>query len=195
MELWERRGLEHNQSERRVPWSTPQDPRDDSKPRSTPYPRRASARGRVARTWQGSPRPTSIASPRWSGAPSGHEGSAAKTQGGTTTKKEARSEIPTCSGPRILGLARIDQRESRTTRRWQETTPAQATVTGSREGAGPSPAAGTRGAPDAEAGAHDGDDDAGHVTGPWLWHQYRPREPGGRGSSRDDTSSTHMVRQ
>ena len=38
-----------------MPWGTPQDPRNDSQPRSTPHPRRASARGRVGKTWQGSP--------------------------------------------------------------------------------------------------------------------------------------------
>jgi hypothetical protein len=168
MELWERRRLEHNQPERRMPWGTPQDPWDDSQPRSTLRPRRASARGRVGKTWQGSSRPAGTADPHRDCAPPGHEGGAAKTQSGTTTKKEARSESPTRFRTRTLGLNRIGRRELKTTRRRQETAPAQATISGSREGAGPTAADGARGSTDAEAGTHDGGDDAWHVTGPRL---------------------------
>jgi hypothetical protein len=89
MELWERRRFEHDQSERRMPWGTPQDPR------SAPQPRRASARRQVGKTCQGGSRPTSTADPHRSCAPPGHEGGAAKTQSGTTIKKEAPSEPPT----------------------------------------------------------------------------------------------------
>ena len=47
------------------------------------------------------------------------------TQSGATPEKETRSEPPTCFRTRTLELARVDPRESRATRRQQETAPAQ----------------------------------------------------------------------
>jgi len=90
------------------------------------------------------------------------------TQSGATPEKETRSEPPTCFRTRTLELARVDPRGSRATRRQQETAPAQATVPRPRKGDGPTAADGARGAPDVEAGAHDGGDDAWHVASPWL---------------------------
>ncbi len=87
---------------------------------------------------------------------------------GTATEKETLSESPARARTRTLGLAQVNQRKARTARRQQETTSAQATVPGSREGTGPTAADGTRGSSDAEAGTHDGGDDAWHVTGPRL---------------------------
>ncbi len=75
------------------------------------------------------------------------------------------------SGARILELARIDPRGSRTTRRQQETASAQVTVTGSGKSTRPTSVYGTRRPPDAEAGTDDGGDDTWHVTGPWLQHR------------------------
>jgi hypothetical protein len=108
MESWESWQFGRDRPERRMPWGAPQDPRNGSQPRSAPHPRRASARGQVGKTWQGGSRPTSTADPHRSCAPPGTEGGAAKTQSGTTTKKEARSEPPTRSRTRTLGLAQVD---------------------------------------------------------------------------------------
>ena len=38
MEPWERWRFEYDQSERKMPWGAPQDPRDGSQPRSAPPP-------------------------------------------------------------------------------------------------------------------------------------------------------------
>jgi hypothetical protein len=168
MEPWERRRFEHDQSERRMPRGAPQDSRDDSQPRSTPHPRGASAKRRTGETCQRGPPPTNTAGPPWSHAPTGSERGAVETQSGTATEKETFSKSPACARSRTLGLAQINQRKSRTARRRQEAVSAQATVPGSREAAGPTAADGTRGSSDAEAGPHDGGDDAWHVTGPRL---------------------------
>jgi hypothetical protein len=168
MEPWKHWGFKHHRLERRMPRGAPRNPRNGFQPGSAPRPKGGSARGRTGKIWRRGSRPTNTAGPPWSCTPPGPERDTVETQGGTASKKEALSESPARTRTRTLGLAQVEQRKSRTARRQQETASAQATVPGSRENAGPTADDGTGRSPNAEAGTHDGGDDAWHVTGQRL---------------------------